>query len=98
MMNPKEIAAVAAKALDDKLGVDIALLEITDKAEEAADGVMDEEERAALIQHLEDQMLDAAGSLDFEKAAKLRDKLFEIKGQQPVNKPQPQRRKRNRGK
>ncbi len=74
-----------------------ALLEITDKAEEAADGVMDEEERAALIQHLEDQMLDAAGSLDFEKAAKLRDKLFEIKGQQPVNKPQPQRRKRNRG-
>ena len=75
-----------------------ALLEITDKAEEAADGVMDEEERAALIQHLEDQMLDAAGSLDFEKAAKLRDKLFEIKGQQPVNEPQPQRRKRKRGK
>ncbi len=75
-----------------------ALLEITDKAEEVADGVMDEEERAALIQHLEDQMLDAAGSLDFEKAAKLRDKLFEIKGQQPVNKPQPQRRKRKRGK
>ena len=75
-----------------------ALLEITDKAEEVADGVMDEEERAALIQHLEDQMLDAAGSLDFEKAAKLCDKLFEIKGQQPVNKPQPQRRKRNRGK
>ena len=30
MMNPKEIAAVAAKALDDKKGVDIALLEITD--------------------------------------------------------------------
>ena len=73
-----------------------ALLEITDKAEEAADGAMDEEERAALIRQLEDQMLDAAGSLDFEKAAKLRDKLFEIKGQQPVNKPQPQRRKRNR--
>ena len=75
-----------------------ALLEITDKAEEAADGAMDEEERAALIRQLEDQMLDAAGSLDFEKAAKLRDKLFEIKGQQPVNKPQPQRRKRNRRK
>ena len=75
-----------------------ALLEITDKAEEKASGAMDEEERAALIQQLEDKMLDAAGSLDFEKAAKLRDKLFEIKGQQPVNKPQPQRRKRNRGK
>ena len=75
-----------------------ALLEITDKAEEAAGGTMDEEESAALIRQLEDQMLDAAGSLDFEKAAKLRDKLFEIKGQQPVNKPQPQRRKRNRRK
>ena len=30
MMNPKQIAAAAAKALDDKKGVDIALLEITD--------------------------------------------------------------------
>ena len=30
MMNPKEIAALAAKALDDKKGVDISLLEIAD--------------------------------------------------------------------
>ncbi len=30
MMNPKDIAALAAKALDDKKGVDISLLEITD--------------------------------------------------------------------
>lgn len=30
MKNPKEVAALAAKALDDKKGVDIALLEITD--------------------------------------------------------------------
>jgi len=30
MMNPKEVAALAAKALDDKKGVDMALLEITD--------------------------------------------------------------------
>jgi len=73
-----------------------ALLEITDKAKDAASDTMSEEERASLIKHLEDQMLDAAGSLDFEKAAKLRDKLFEIKGQQAVAKPQPQRRKRNK--
>ena len=73
-----------------------ALLEITDKAKETAGDAMNDEERASLIQHLEDQMLDAASSLDFEKAAKLRDKLFEIKGQQPVAKPQPQHRKRNK--
>ena len=30
MMTPKEVAAVAAKALDDRKGVDISLLEITD--------------------------------------------------------------------
>ena len=30
MMNPKEVAALAAKALDDKKGVNIALLEIAD--------------------------------------------------------------------
>ena len=73
-----------------------ALLETTDKAKETAGDAMNDEERASLIQHLEDQMLDAASSLDFEKAAKLRDKLFEIKGQQPVAKPQPQHRKRNK--
>ena len=55
---------------------------------------MDEDERAMLMQQLEDQMLDAANSLDFEKAAKLRDQLFELKGKAPVDKPQPTRRKR----
>ena len=49
---------------------------------------------AMLMQQLEDQMLDAANSLDFEKAAKLRDQLFELKGKAPVDKPQPTRRKR----
>ena len=46
------------------------------------------------MQQLEDQMLAAAGELDFEKAAKLRDKLFELKGQAPADKPQPQHRRR----
>ena len=74
-----------------------ALLEITDKAdEESRRHGVSEEDRASLIQQLEDQMLDAASSLDFEKAAKLRDRLFEIKGQKAVDKPQPQRRKRRK--
>ena len=30
MMTPKEVAALAAKALDDRKGVDVTLLEITD--------------------------------------------------------------------
>ncbi len=72
-----------------------ALIEITDKAEaDPCSRAMDEDERAMLMQQLEDQMLDAANSLDFEKAAKLRDQLFELKGKAPVDKPQPTRRKR----
>ena len=72
-----------------------ALIEITDKAEaDPHSRAMDEDERAMLMQQLEDQMLDAANSLDFEKAAKLRDQLFELKGKAPVDKPQPTRRKR----
>lgn len=72
-----------------------ALLEITDKAEADthSHGISDQE-REMLMQQLEDQMLDAASNLDFEKAAKLRDQLFELKGKTPVDKPQPTRRKR----
>ena len=72
-----------------------ALLEITDKAEDDARRYgMNDQELQALIKQLEDQMLAAAGNLDFEKAAKLRDKLFELKGSKPADKPQPQHRKR----
>ena len=71
------------------------LLEITDKAESDARRYgMDEQELQELMKQLEDQMLAAAGSLDFEKAAKLRDKLFELKGSKPADKPQPQHRRR----
>ena len=72
-----------------------ALLEITDKAEDDARRYgMTDEETQELIQQLEDQMLAAAGELDFEKAAKLRDKLFKLRGQPPVDKPQPKHRHR----
>lgn len=71
------------------------LLEITDKAESDARRYgMDDQELQELMKQLEDQMLAAAGSLDFEKAAKLRDKLFELKGSKPADKPQPQHRRR----
>ena len=72
-----------------------ALLEITDKAEDDARRYgMTDAEMQDLMKQLEDQMLAAAGDLDFEKAAKLRDKLFELKGNKPVDKPQPQHRRR----
>ena len=72
-----------------------ALLEITDKVSGDMPEDLPDEERRAMIQALEDKMLAAAGELDFEKAAKLRDELFALRGDQPVDKPQI-RRKRNK--
>ena len=52
------------------------------------------------MQSVEDQMLSAAKALDFEKAAKLRDQLFELKGEsgkeQQIQKPQTRRRRKKR--
>ena len=72
-----------------------ALLEITDKVSGDMPEDLPDEERRAMIQALEDKMLAAAGELDFEKAAKLRDELFALRGDQPIDKPQT-RRKRNK--
>jgi excinuclease ABC subunit B len=76
------------------------LLAITEQVDTEFGDQLSEEERQQLIAQIEDQMLSAAGELDFEKAAKLRDKLFEIKGERPLEKqqPQPQRRRRSRRK
>ncbi len=71
-----------------------ALLEITDKASAEIDPGMADDEKDAWIRQLEEQMLTAATALDFEKAAKLRDQLFAIRGDAPVNKHQPTRRRR----
>ncbi|MBQ4640611.1 MAG: excinuclease ABC subunit UvrB [Clostridia bacterium] len=71
-----------------------ALLEITDKASEEIAPNMAEDEKDAWIKQLEEQMLTAATALDFEKAAKLRDQLFAIRGDTPINKHQPTRRRR----
>ena len=76
------------------------LIEITAQEESRGEQRMTEEERAAFISSLEDQMLTAAGNLDFERAAKLRDELFKLKGEKPIEKaqPQPVRRRRARRK
>ena len=73
-----------------------ALLEITDKASAEIPNQVDDDEKAEWIKQLEDQMLTAASALDFEKAAKLRDQLFAIRGDAPMTKHQPSRRRRER--
>ena len=71
-----------------------ALLEITDKTSEEISDKLPQEEKNEWIQQLEDQMLTAASALDFEKAAKLRDQLFALRGDAPMDKHQPTRRRR----
>ena len=71
-----------------------ALLKITsDFSEKVPEGIS-EEEKLQLLQSLEDQMLSAAKSLDFEQAAKLRDQLFSLKGEKAENIQKPQTRRR----
>ena len=64
---------------------------------------MSEDELHLLICSTEEKMLQAAANLDFELAAKLRDKLFELQGKHPEEIPQetvslPQRKRRKRNK
>ena len=66
---------------------------------------MSEDELHLLICATEEKMLQAAANLDFELAAKLRDKLFELQGKSPeeikeeiVPAPQKKRRQRKPGK
>ncbi len=74
-----------------------ALLRITNAFSVDPDAGITEEERQELLKSLEDRMLSAAKELDFEKAAKLRDELFSLKGsKKDVQKPQLRRRKTKR--
>ena len=72
----------------------IAIAEQSDK--DAMERGLSEEERAALASSIEDQMLTAAQNLDFEQAARLRDQLFSLRGQAPIEKKQPQPARRRR--
>ena len=74
------------------------LLEISRSAEESGTlpQGMDETERQLAIENLEEQMLSAAEALDFEKAAKLRDRLLALRGEAPMNTEQTSRKGRLR--
>ena len=72
------------------------VLEITRQVESAASGKLNEDERAALLRQLEDEMLTAARDLEFEKAAKLRDQLLSLRGEAPVKSDVQKKRRRTR--
>ena len=59
------------------------LMEISREVDKAAPE-LDEEERRMAIDSLEEQMLIAAGNLEFEKAAKIRDQILRLKGEKPM--------------
>ena len=60
------------------------LMEVSRAPGETDAPEMDETERQMAIDRLEEQMLAAAGNLDFEKAARLRDELLALKGEKPM--------------
>ena len=75
-----------------------ALIRITDSMQQNKPDDMSNEELEQLMKSVEDQMLSAAKNLDFEKAAKLRDELFRLRGEGTgnIHKPQTHRRRRER--
>ena len=72
------------------------VLEITRRVEETAPAALNEEERAALMRQIEEEMLRAANGLEFERAAKLRDRLLELRGEAPMKDDTQSRRHRRR--
>ncbi len=72
-----------------------ALLRISNDIESQDDSVLNQEEKEALLRSLEDQMLSAAKDLDFEQAAKIRDRIFAMQNKLPSILPKPQIRKSN---
>ena len=72
------------------------VLEITKKVEETSAAPLTEEERQALGRQLEEEMLLAAKDLEFERAAKLRDRLLELRGEAPIQDDTQQKRFRRR--
>ena len=72
------------------------VLEITKKVSEAAPTALNEDERAALMRQVEEEMLSAAKNLEFEQAAKLRDQLLALRGEKAPASDVQQLRKRGR--
>ncbi len=79
-----------------------ALLQITEEVEKKAGEKLTDEERQSLMKSLEDSMLAAAQNLDFERAASIRERIFEMQGNkkqkeespQPTGRKHPQKRRR----
>jgi excinuclease ABC subunit B len=72
------------------------VLEITKKVEESSETPLTEEERDALSRQLEEEMLLAAKELEFERAARLRDRLLALRGEAPMQDDTQQKRHRRR--
>jgi excinuclease ABC subunit B len=72
------------------------VLEITRRVEETAPAALNEEERDALARQIEEEMLAAAKGLEFERAAQLRDRLLELRGEAPMKDDNQKRRHRRR--
>ncbi len=72
------------------------VLEITKKVEEDSSAALTEEEREALTRQIEEEMISAAKELEFERAAKLRDRLLELRGEAPMKDDTQQKRRRRR--
>ncbi len=72
------------------------VLEITRRVEESAPAALNEDERAALMRQIEEEMISAAKELEFERAAKLRDRLLELRGEAPMKDDTQSRRHRRR--
>ena len=60
------------------------LMEVTRSADETGPSTLSDEEKQMAIDRLEERMIAAANNLDFEKAAKLRDPMLELKGEKVV--------------
>ena len=70
------------------------VLEITRRVEETSAAPLNEEERDALMRRIEEDMISAAKDLEFERAAQLRDRLLELRGDAPMKEDRQQRRHR----
>ena len=71
-------------------------LSVSRKADASADAPMDEEEKQVAIGRLNEMMLEAASQLDFEKAARLRDRMLELQGAAPMATNEKSRRARRK--
>ena len=74
------------------------LMEVTRAADDKADKSLSDEERQMAIDSLEERMLAAANNLDFEKAAKLRDQMLELKGEKVMSSGEKSRKTRRKRK